>query len=73
MKRHRWKVKSQHADITEAFPFAVVDSKGVAVALVKTRGDAQFIAEAARTISGLESDSSRNRALYLGASITRRN
>ena len=72
MKRQNWKVNEQHSDVTATFPFAIVDSKGVAIALVKTRVDAQFITEAAGNISGLESDNSRNRALYLGQFSARR-
>ena len=72
MHRHNWKVKDQHPDATEAFPFAVVDSKGFAVSLVKTKPDARFIAEAAREISRLGSDATSYQVRYLGQLAARR-
>lgn len=72
MNRYTWRVKDQHPEATPAFPYAICDSKGVAIALVKTKADAQFIAEAARKISALESDVTRNHVLYLGQFSARR-
>ena len=66
MHRQNWKVKDPHPEATEAFPFAIVDAKGAAVAVAKTKADAVYIADAARRISGLESDGTSYRARYLG-------
>ncbi len=69
MKRYRWRVVAGHSDAVVAFPFAIVDSKGQAVALVKTKEDAKFLAEAARVISRLDSDRSTFQRLYYGKLI----
>ena len=66
-KRYTWKVCEKHSESTANFPLAVIDNKGSVVALVKTWQDAKFIADSARKIAELGSDSSRNRALHLGS------
>jgi hypothetical protein len=72
MNRHNWRVSDQHSDITPSYPFAVVNAKGTAVALVASKPDADFIASAPRIIAAQEENGSRMRAMYLGASMRRR-
>ena len=69
---NHWAIKASHLDAPPGFPFAILNWKKEVIAWVKTRNDAESIKKADGSISGLESDLTRNKRLYAGQFISRR-
>lgn len=64
---NHWKIVSSRTDSPPGFRHAIVGPKQRVVAWVADKKDAQTIVGAEQKISGLASDSSRHRRLWLGS------
>ena len=64
---NHWKIDSSRTDGPQGFPHAIIGPKQRIVAWVADKNDARTIVGAEQKISGLASDSSRHRRLWLGS------
>jgi hypothetical protein len=68
---NHWKIDSSRTDAPQGFPHAITGPKNKLIAWVAENTDAQTIIKAEQRISGLASDSSRHRRLWLGSLASR--